>query len=288
MGLSPHKFASRSDMFVPMDGAAIVLIPVPFEDPTSWIKGAKRSPEAFFEASRHLSHYDIETHTEVVNEGIGLDVSLGENLNAYELVQAVQDRALYFLDQARFITFVGGDHTLSIGAIRAFKQVFENLTVLQLDAHTRLLNEVEFGAGPEASAMREANDTLNLVQVGVRSMRSAEKEVLKRENVFFVRDIRKNPEWMNEAIDHMTRDVYLSFDLNVFDPSVLRCTTQPEPGGLLWDETLKFLRKVSKKRNIVGFEIVGLAPQKDDKSAGIEMARLYHKVLSYIFKSRNK
>jgi agmatinase len=204
------------------------------------------------------------------------------------MAEAVHIAVGAHLDKKKFVTLIGGDHSVSIGSVRAYVERFEKLTVLQLDAHANLRDRHMGSTCSRSCAMYEASKRTNLVQVGIRSMDISEKAHMKRENVFFAHEIKKNPEWMNEALERMTRDVYLSIDLSVFDPSMVPSTTGPEPGGMFWDETLKFIRKVNKRRNIVGFDIVELAPNPNDKSSDFLMARLHYKLLSYIFKKKNK
>ena len=177
----------------------------------------------------------------------------------------------------------GGEHSVSIGAIRAFNETFDNLTVLQLDAHADLRESYEGSTCNHACAVYEANQTTNLVQVGIRSMDAIEKTVMNEDNVFFAHEMATDDYWMDNAIEAMTENVYVTFDLDAFDPSVLPATGTPEPGGLFWYETLDFLRRVFAEKNVVGFDIVELCPNGNSKPSEFAAAKLYYKMLSYKF-----
>lgn len=267
--------------------AGIVVISVPYGHSAAGQANAADGPEAMLEASQRMSLYDIETDTEVFRNGIAIDHLDIEAPSAGELCDVIHDTVTEHLASEKLISLLGGDHTLSIAAVRAFSAKYENLTVLQLDAHANLRKSHLGSNLDESCAFHEAAENTNLIQVGIRAMDAAEKRFFKRQNVFFSHEIIKNPLWMDEALELMTRDVYLSIDLDVFDPSVFPSTPYPEPGGLHWNETLKFIRKVNKKRNIVGFELLGLAPKSPDDPSNYFMAKLHYKVLSYIFKKRN-
>ncbi len=284
----PNNFAGIPDEFADKARAKIVLVPVPYDGTSTWGKGADKGPAAFLDAARNMELYDIESDTEVYHNGIYLAPAITENSSPEAMVQAVHRTVKTYIDEGKFVTAFGGEHSISIGVIRAFMEKYEKLTVLQIDAHADLRKSYQGSTCNHACAMYEAGEKANLVQVGIRSMDITEKGVMRRENVFFAHEMEKNQQWMDEAIERMTRDVFITFDLDAFDPSVLPGTGTPEPGGMLWYDTLKFIRKVNKKRNIVGFDIVELLPNAADRSSDFVAAKLYYKMLSYIFKKRNK
>src|SRR5690606_19880098 len=158
----------------------------------------------------------------------------------------------------KLVTMFGGEHSISIGAIRAFNECFENLTVLQIDAHADLRKEYGGTRYNHACALFEANETTNLVQVGIRSMDQAETVVMDRDKVFFAHEMATDDFWMDTALDLMTDNVYITLDLDAFDPSIMPSTGTPEPEGLVWYETLEFLKQVSEERKGVGCDIVEL------------------------------
>lgn len=272
----PQEYARK-------ETASVVLIPVPYDGTSTWQKGADKGPQAFLEASDNMELYDIETDSEVYKEGIFLADPINENSSPEKMVEAVYQITKSHLTNNKFVTLFGGEHSISIGSIEAFNERFEDLTVLQLDAHADLRKEYEGSACNHACAMYKANEETNLIQVGIRSMDVSEKRVMNADNVFFAHDIQDDEYWDDTAIDLMTDNVYVTIDLDAFDPSILSSTGTPEPGGLKWYETINFLKRVFEEKNVVGFDIVELCPNDLEKSSNFLAAKLYYKLLSYKF-----
>lgn len=277
------NYAAIPDEFAQLETSEIVLIPVPYDGTSTWIKGANKGPDAFLEASENMEIYDIETDSEVYKKGVFLTDPVTENNSPEEMVDAVHKIASQYIKQGKFVTLFGGEHSVSIGSIRAFRENFEDLTVLQLDAHSDLRPEYDGSKCNHACAVHEAQHTTNLIQVGIRSMDSVEKPYLKKENCFFAHDIQKNTDWMNDALGKITENVFITIDLDVFDPSIMPSTGTPEPGGLTWYQVIDFIRLVAKNKNIVGFDIMELCPNKSNKAPDFLAAKLYYKILSYVF-----
>ena len=204
--------------------------------------------------------------------------------NAINIFQS-KNEFLYgiFIKKNKFVTLFGGEHSISIGSIRAFNECFQNLTILQIDAHSDLRKEYQGNPYSHACAMYEANQTSNLVQVGIRSMDISERNEIDKDNVFFAQDMAINEYWMDDVIELLTDAVYITFDLDALDPSIMPSTGTPEPGGLFYYETLEFLKKVFTNKNVVGFDVVELCPNQIDKSSDFLAAKLYYKMLSYKF-----
>jgi agmatinase len=227
--------------------------------------------------------YDIETGTEVYQQGIFLAPTITENSSAEAVVNAVHKNTKEYIKRNKFVTLFGGEHSISIGSIRAFNECFDNLTVLQIDAHADLRESYEGTKYNHACAVHEASQTTNLLQVGIRSMDVIEKTFMDEEKTFFAHDIVNDEYWMDKVIAQMTDNVFITFDLDALDPSIMPSTGTPEPGGLLWYETLEFLKQVFAEKNVVGFDIMELCPNKVDKSSDFVAAKLYYKMLSYKF-----
>lgn len=261
--------------------SSILLQSIPYDGTSTWGKGADRALEAFIEASENMELYDIETDSEVYKKGIHILPELTEKSSPEAVYAAVLDKTKELFNTEKFLTFLGGEHSISIGIIEAFKNRYEDLTVLQLDAHTDLRKEYLGSEYNHACAMHRANRIANLIQVGIRSMDSSEKEFLNYDNCFFAEEMYNKTDWMDKAISLMTENVYISFDLDVLDPSIMPSTGTPEPGGLDWDITIQFLRKVFHNKNVVGFDIVEFAPTKELKAPDFLVAKLYYKLLSY-------
>lgn len=286
--MNNRTYAGIPEEFSKIETSKIVLIPVPYDGTSTWQKGADKGPEAFLEASKNMELYDIETDSEVYRNGIFLASEITEFSAPEKMVSVVHDLTKSYIRKNKFVTLVGGEHSISIGSIRAFNECFHSLTVVQIDAHADLRKEYNGSSCNHACAMYEASQNTNLIQIGIRSMDSIETTVMDKDKVFFAHDLATDDYWMENAIDLMTENVFLTIDLDAFDPSIVPATGTPEPGGLLWYETLDFLYKIFKEKNVVGFDIVELCPNKYDKSSDFLAAKLYYKMLSYKFKDLNE
>jgi agmatinase len=278
-------YAGIPENYAKLETAKVVLIPVPYDGTSTWQKGAHKGPEAFLEASENMELYDIETDNEVYKEGVYLAEAVTENTTPEKMVEAVHSEVKKYINKNKFVTIFGGEHSISIGTIRAFDECFNNLTVLHIDAHADLRKEYDGSTCNHACAVYEANQNVNLVQVGIRSMDISETRVMNKDKVFFAYDMAVNEYWMDDVIDQLTGNVFITFDLDALDPSIMPSTGTPEPGGLFYYETLEFLKKVFTERNVVGFDIVELCPNEDEKSSDFLAAKLYYKMLSYKFSS---
>lgn len=281
--MSNKTYAGISEEYSKLDSSKIVLIPVPYDGTSTWQKGADKGPDAFLDASENMELYDIETDTEVYKQGVFLADAITESASPEAVVDAVHEMTKKYIKRNKFVTLFGGEHSISIGSIRAFNECFDNLTVLQIDAHADLRKEYEGSKCNHACAVYEASQTTNLIQVGIRSMDVMEKTVMDEEKTYFAHEMAVDDNWMDSAIDQMTDNVFITFDLDALDPSIMPSTGTPEPGGLFWYETLEFLKQVFAERNVVGFDIVELCPNKIDKSSDFLAAKLYYKMLTYKF-----
>ncbi|MFT4847444.1 MAG: agmatinase [Cryomorphaceae bacterium] len=278
-----RTYAGIDGEFATPEKSKIVLIPVPYDGTSTWVKGADKGPEAFLKASENMELYDIETETEVYKQGVFLHEPITENSSPKAMVEEVHRVTKEEIVKNKFVTLFGGEHSASIGAIRAFNECFDNLTVLQIDAHADLRKEYEGSPYNHACSVHEANENTNLIQVGIRSMDISETRVMDKEKVFFAHDMATDEYWSDKVMELLTDNVYITFDLDAFDPSILASTGTPEPGGLYWYETLDFLRTVFSEKNVVGFDIMELCPNEVDKSSDFVAAKLYYKMLSYKF-----
>ncbi|MGS2725317.1 agmatinase [Psychroserpens sp. BH13MA-6] len=281
--MNNKTYAGIEEQFSKLDSSKIVLIPVPYDGTSTWQKGADKGPEAFLNASENMELYDIETETEVYKQGVFLADAITENDSPEKVVDVVHQVTKKYIKKNKFVTTFGGEHSISIGSIRAFNECFDNLTVLQIDAHADLRKSYQGSKCNHACALYEASQTTNLIQVGIRSMDVMETTVMDADKTFFAHEMAEDDNWMDSAIDLMTDNVYITFDLDAFDPSIMPSTGTPEPGGLLWYETLDFLRQVFEEKNVVGFDIVELCPNSKEKSSDFLAAKLYYKMLTYKF-----
>ncbi len=263
--------------------AAVAIIPVPYDATSSWMKGANKGPSAIIEASATVENYDIESNSEPYKVGIFTDNPVTEGRTPEKMVEAVEKRITEHLSQGRFPIVLGGEHSVSIGAIQAQAKKYKKLTVLQLDAHADLRNEYHGSKFSHACVMARAQDLCETVQVGIRSMDTSEKPRLKKSKVFFAEKIQGKRDWIAKVVSHLKGSVYVTIDLDVFDPSIMPSTGTPEPGGLLWYETLDLLRQVFRKTSVTGFDVVEMCPNKTNKAPDFLAAKLIYKLISYKF-----
>ena len=276
-----RTFAGIPEEYAQYEDASVVVIPVPYDGTSTYGKGADKGPEAIFDAAENMELYDIETNNEVYKNGIFIAPTLFGYTSPETMVKEVDHEVSKYIETGKFVTLLGGEHSVSIGSIRAFARKYNDLTVLQLDAHSDLRPEYEGSKCNHACAMHEASYTTNLIQVGIRSMDASEVEFLRSENLFTSYDIRANEYWKEDVVNAIGENVYITIDLDAFDPSIMPSTGTPEPGGLLWNETLGLLKMVFRNANVVGFDIVELAPIEGIHAPDFMAAKLYYKLLSY-------
>lgn len=277
------NFGDIPEQFSSYDTAKIVILPVPFDTGSTWIKGADKGPLAMIEASANMELYDISTNKSVYELGIHTAPAV-EGFESAELLSAeVYKRTLELLADSKFPVLIGGNHSITIGAARAMAESYKHLTVLQFDAHADLRQEYEGSPFNHACVMARAKETAPICQVGIRSMSEEETGSLDSQRVFFAHKIAGQRNWHKKALKTLSRNVYITIDLDVFDPSVMPSTGTPEPGGLYYYEVLSFIRKVAKKHRIVGFDINELCPNPANKAPDFMASKLLYQTLSYIF-----
>ncbi|NIA17443.1 MAG: agmatinase [Planctomycetes bacterium] len=274
----PRQYSEPAD-------ANVVIVPVAYDGTSTWVKGADKGPAAIIEASANMELYDIETDSQVYKKGIFTDEPVTEKDSPERMVEAVKAVVGEHLGNGKFVVTIGGEHSVSVGAIEAYSQRLRNFCVLQLDAHSDLRSEYEDLKYNHACVMARVKEICPIVQVGIRSMDSSEKEAMDKSRVFFAEDIYNEGDWMEKAVSLLCDNVYVTIDLDVFDPSIMPSTGTPEPGGLLWYDVLKLLRTVCGSKNVVGFDVTELCPEADNKSPDFMAAKLIYKFLSYKFET---
>ena len=278
-----RTFAGIESEYSDKDKSQIYLRSIPYDGTSTWGKGADKGFEAFLDAAENMELYDIETRSEVFERGIYILPELNGFGSPEEMYEKVYHTTRELLKEQKFLTFFGGEHSISIGIIKAFYEHFENLTILQIDAHADLRPSYDGTKFNHACAVYDASRNCNLVQIGIRSMDILEEEFMNRDKVFFAHEIHADNTWMPSCVDLLSDNVYITFDLDAFDPSIMPATGTPEPGGLHWYQTMDLLKKVFKEKNVVGFDIVELAPIEGLKHPQFLAAKLFYKMLSYKF-----
>ncbi|MFP8488375.1 agmatinase [Gracilimonas sp. Q87] len=265
------------------DNASVLLQSIPYDGTSTWGKGADEGFEAFLDASENMEIYDIETDSEAYKKGVHILEPLLEDSSPKAVFEEVYNQTRELLKTEKFLTFFGGEHSVSIGIIKAFYEAHPDLTVLQLDAHADLRPEFHGSPYNHACAVHDASQNANLIQVGIRSMDSVELPYLDRNRCYFAENMYGQTDWMDDSVSKMTDKVYITLDLDVFDPSIMPATGTPEPGGILWNPMISYLKKVFNQKEVVGFDIVELAPIDNFTAPQFLTAKLYYKMLSYKF-----
>jgi agmatinase len=264
-------------------GSEIIIVPVPYDETSTWMKGADKGPDAILEASVNLEFYDVETSSEAHLKGIFTMNPILQKGTPEKLVEDVYYRILSLLADNKFPVLIGGNHTVSIGSIQACSEFFNDISVLQLDAHGDLRQEYEGSALNHACVMARAREFAPIVQVGIRSMSADELPYAESDRIFYAHQLHYDKRLYGKAMEKLTENVYITIDLDVFDPSLMPSTGTPEPGGPDYYEIIHFLRDVIRRKNVVGFDIVELCPSSTNKAPDFVAAKIIYQLLSYRF-----
>ena len=281
-------YAGIPEKFSKIETAKIVLVPVSYDGTSTWQKGADKGPSAFLEASENMELYDIETNSEVYKKGIYLSDSISDFDSPDEMIDTVYKITKKYISKNKFVTIFGGEHSISIATVKAFNDSFDNLSVLHIDAHADLRDSYNGEKFSHASAIRRCLDYKNVsvISFGIRNISKSEIPYLQKNksriNIFWAKDKSK---WDLRKFKKLIKNktVYLTFDVDGFDSSIMPATGTPEPGGLLWDETLNIIKVAAKNSNIVGADINELAPIRGFNSYNFLVAKLAYNILSYKF-----
>ena len=282
----PKNFGELEDEMSNYETSKAVILPIPYEKTTTYMTGTTRGPGAILEASRNMELYDEELDKNISNVGICTLDELKIEEKPEFMVNIVYEKVKKLIDDNKFSVVIGGEHSITVGCVKAFFEKYDNFSILQLDAHADLREEYDGTKFSHACATKRYRDICkNIVQVGIRSLCDEEALFAKKNklNIFWAKDIFDNDGWMENAISKLSKNVYVTLDLDVFDPSIMPSTGTPEPGGLLYYPMLRFLKKVFEERNVVGFDVVELCPNEDDVSSDFTASKVIYKMIGYKF-----
>lgn len=290
----PYNFCGLEKKYTDYKNAKIVILPVPYDGTSTYGKGADKGPDAIIKSSGYVELYDIETQSEVYIQGI-FTAQFLEVTNKHapeEVIKKIQDAVSKYIKDNKFVVMLGGEHSISTGFARALFEKHKNISVLHFDAHGDTREEYLGSKYNHACVMARIREFVpSLVQVGIRSLDIEEVQTRKpNQHIFFAHEIAdsNNKVWMQKAIGQLTDDVFISIDLDVFDPAIMPSTGTPEPGGMGWYQTLEFLEKVISQKNVIGFDVVELAPRKGEPAPDFLAAKLIYRMLSMIFAKRKE
>jgi agmatinase len=261
--------------------APTVILPIPFDKTSTWLKGADKGPAAILEASANLEFYDIETHKEIFKKGIFTAKPI-HAASSSVLIKKSDSEVSRYLKDGKLVVTLGGEHSVSIGVIKSYARHYRDLSVLHLDAHADSRDSYEGSPYNHACVIARVREcTKNIVSAGIRSMDASEWPAIDRKKMFFAHEIHHTDKWIQGAVRLLTDTVYITIDLDVFDPGIMPSTGTPEPGGLGWYQVMKLLSSVARSKRIVGFDVVELCPS-NLKAPDFLAAKLIYTLLSYI------
>ena len=282
--LGPEKnFLGLEERFR-WDEAEVVFLPVPLELTTTYIQGTGRGPDALLEASHQVELYDDELKTETWKHGLAtLKPIKFKTDSPGKAVAQIEECVEGLLKTDKKIVSIGGEHTVTVGTVRAFAKRYPGMSVLQLDAHADLRNVYEASPLNHACVMARVAEVCPFVGVGIRSLCVEEAERIKEGNlsIFDAHRMRKENSWMESALSALTDVVYITLDLDVFDPAVLPAVGTPEPGGMDWEEVTTFLKLVFERKRVVGFDVLELCPRPGADYGVFTAAKLLYRMLGY-------
>ena len=274
-------FCGKDGLWLEYDSANYVIVPVPYDGTSTWIKGSDKGPEAIIEASGALEMYDIPTSLDVSQKGIFTANPITANITPDVMVASVKKRISRYLEDKKIPIIIGGEHSVSIGAFLACSEKFDNLSILQFDAHADLRQSYEGSKYNHACTLARAKEVAHIVQVGIRSACKEDIQAMTPQTVFFREYLRDNFQWKKQVSEKLKNNVYITIDLDVFDPSIMPSTGTPKPDGLLFHDVIECIENINKNSSIIGFDIVELCPCLD-KAPNFLAAKLIYRIISII------
>jgi agmatinase len=277
----PRNFAAVPEQYSEFESSSVAILPVPYDGTTDWRSGSRDGPLAIIDASQYLEHYDQELERCIHLVGIHtlpelMPVVSGPQQTAERVYQVASD----LVGKEKFVVMLGGEHSLTLGTVKAYSERFHGLSVLQLDAHADLRDEYQGTKYSHACVMRRVMDLCPIIQVGIRSLSQDESKFLAQSGMrpFFAPVDQAS---LGEIVSSLSDEVYITIDLDVLDPSIMSAVSTPEPGGMGWYEILRLLRRVAEEKRVVGFDVMELCPKEGPVSCAFLAAKLAYKLIGF-------
>lgn len=265
--------------------AKYCILPIPYERTTSYGKGTQFGPEAVIKASEQVELFDEELENEPFHAGICTleKLQFDSKKTKKEALQSIFEEIKQPLKNDKFVVSLGGEHSITFPLVRAYLEKYQDLSILQLDAHADLRKEYMGSSDNHACVMARVNELTKVVGVGIRSLSKEERDWIKKDHlpIWFAHQMHNNSDWIQSVLEQLNDTVYITFDVDFFDPSIMPSTGTPEPSGFYWRETLNFLKQVFLKKEVVGCDIVELAPQPGFSAPDFMIARLIYKMIGF-------
>ena len=284
-GIAEEEFSS-------FDRARVVVWPVSYEGTVSYGMGTGRGAETIIDASRNMELYDEETDAEVYKLGIHTVAETPSIAPPEAMMKSLYERARELVSTGKFVAMIGGEHSVSAPVIRAHAERYENLSVLQIDAHADLRDTYDGTPHSHASIMARVVKDMRIpsVQCGIRSISAEEARSLHEypTRIFWAKDIVGRTDWWDEAVEGLTENVYLTVDIDGLDPSLVAQTGTPEPGGLGWYETVGLIRTLARRKRVVGMDLTEYSYVEGQTASAFLCAKLIYKSLAFIFENETE
>jgi agmatinase len=279
------NFGGLEPQYESLENATFVIVPVPYDLTSTYQSGARRGPSAILEASGNMELFDEELGKETFRCGIHTADFLEVNASGPEaMVYAVREKIHGIVSLKKIPVMLGGEHSLSPGAVEAVREQYPDLSVLHFDAHADLRDDYQGSPYSHACAGRRMSELCPLVQVGIRSLSAEEAAFMKEASVktFFAHSMFRDPNWINQICESLHDDIYITIDLDVLDPAFMPATGTPEPGGLSWQQLLEIIRTVSTRCRVRGLDVVELAPIPGLVAPDFLAAKLIYRIMGYL------
>ncbi|HPQ44796.1 MAG TPA: agmatinase [Syntrophales bacterium] len=268
-----------------LEDAKFVVIPVPYDLTSTYQSGSRNGPAAILDASANMELYDEELHVETYRCGIHTVPSLEVDARGpEEMVREVRGEVARILSLDKIPVVLGGEHSITTGVVQAMREKYPSISVLQFDAHADMRNSYQNASFSHASVGRRIFEMCPLVQIGIRSMSVEEARFMEENGVktFSPDFLSDDPDPVKSICDNLSKEIYITADLDVLDPSVMPATGTPEPGGILWKDLIRLIKGVSEKCTIRGFDIVELCPIPGMVAPDFTAAKLAYRIMGYI------
>jgi agmatinase len=279
----PHQvFAGLDPPYSNLQQAKTVILPIPYDSTSEWRGGSRHGPQAIIDASQYLELYDLEMDREIYKVGIATLPEVEPLLSSpQDMIDRVYQVIKGLIQSEKLVALLGGEHSLSLGAVRAFQEAFPRLSVLQLDAHADLRDEYLGTKYSQACVMRRIFELCPISQVGLRSLSREEKQFLTQHKLtpFYMSDLASKTGSIDQIVDSLSEDVYVTIDVDVLDPSFMPAVGTPEPDGMSWRQVLDIIESVALHKHVVGFDLMEFCPGEGPASCAFLLAKLAYKLI---------
>lgn len=288
----PDNFLGLPENHSDYKRARYAVLPIPYDSTVSYQVGTRNGPRAILTASQQVELFDEEYEREFIDVGIATLSPLFPNMaGPHQMHEEIFAAARKVVRDGKTLIGVGGEHSVTSALVRAVQSRHKKLSVLQIDAHADLREEYEGTPFSHAAVMRRVLEyKVPVVPVGIRNYSLDEHRFMRKHNFkpITVRETRSNIDWIMQAVESLTENVYVTIDIDGFDPAYAPGTGTPEPGGLDWFQVSDLLKAAAMSRNIVAFDVVEVAPLPGSAQTEFLAAKLIYKLIAHIEANRSK